>query len=40
MYSLSYHLEMQNISVIFKLHRKIIQDIWELSVKQLLYIYK
>jgi len=40
MYSLSYHLEMQNISVIVKLQCKIFQDIWELSVKQLLFVYK
>jgi len=40
MYSLSYLLEMQNISVMFKLHCKIFQDILELSVKQLLLNYK
>jgi len=40
MYSLSYRLEMQNIGVTYKLHSKIFQDIWELSVKQLLFIYK
>jgi hypothetical protein len=40
MYSLSYNLEMQNVSITFKLHRNIFRDIWELSLKQLLLNYK